>query len=75
MLWNCGAGEDSRESLGYQRSNQSILMEINPEHSLEGLKLKLKLQDFAHLMDRNNSWEKMLMMGNTEGKGEGNGRG
>ena len=50
-------------------------MEINPEHSLEGLKLKLKLQDFAHLMDRNNSWEKMLMMGNPEGKGEGNGRG
>ena len=57
-----------------QRSNESILMEINPEHSLEGLMLKLKLQYFGHLMDRTNSWEKTLMMGNIEGKGEEGGR-
>jgi len=50
-------------------------MEINPEHSLEGLMLKLKLQYFGHLMDRTNSWEKTLMMGNIEGKGEEGGRG
>ena len=49
-------------------------MEINPEHSLEGLMLKLKLQYFGHLMDRTNSWEKTLMMGNIEGKGEEGGR-
>ena len=50
--WNCGAGEDSRESLGHQgrRSNQSILKEVNPEYSLEGLMLKLKLQYSGHLM-------------------------
>ena len=50
MLSNCGAGEDSYESLGQQgQSNQSILKEINPEYSLEGLMLKLKLQYFGHL--------------------------
>ena len=51
-----------------RRSNQSILKEINPEYSLEGLMLKLKLQYFGHLMQRANSLEKTLMMGKTEGK-------
>ena len=51
-----------------RRSNQSILKEINPEHSLERLILKLKLQYFGHLMQRANSLEKTLMLGKTEGK-------
>ena len=50
------------------RSNQSILKEINPEYSLEGLMLKLKLQYFGHLMWRTNSVEKTLMLGKIEGK-------
>ena len=48
------------------RSNQLILKEINPEYSLEGLMLKLKLQYFGHLMQRANSLEKTLMLGKTE---------
>ena len=51
-----------------KRSNPSILKEINPEYSLEGLMLKLKLQYFGHLMQRANSVEKTLMLGKTEGK-------
>ena len=51
-----------------RRSNQSILKEISPEYSLEGLMLKLKLQHFDHLMQRANSSEKTLMMGKTEGR-------
>ena len=50
-----------------RRSNQSILKEINPEYSLEGLMLKLKLQYFSHLMQRTNSMEKTLMLGKIEG--------
>ena len=50
------------------RSNQSILKEINPEHSLEGLMLKLKLQYFGHLMQRADSLEKTLMLGKIEGR-------
>ena len=50
-----------------RRSNQSILKEINPEYSLEGLMLKLKLQYFGHLMQRNDSLEKTLMWGKIEG--------
>ena len=50
MLLNCGVGEDSRESLGLQGDQTSTLKEINPEYSLEGLMLKLKLQYFGHLM-------------------------
>ena len=50
-----------------RRSNQSILKEISPEHSLEGLMLKLKLQYFGHLMQRTDSLEKTLMLGKTEG--------
>ena len=51
-----------------RRSNQSILKEINPEYSLEGLTLKLKLQYFGHLMQRAYSLKKTLMLGKTEGK-------
>ena len=57
-----------------RRSNQSILKEISPEYSLEGLMLKLKLQYFGHLMQRIDSFEKTLMLGKTEA-GEGNDRG
>ena len=52
-----------------RRSNQSILKEINPEGSLEGLMLKLKLQSFGHLMGRADSFEKTLMLGKIEGRG------
>ena len=51
-----------------RRSNQSILKEINPEYSLDGLILKLKLQYFGYLMQRANSLEKTLMLGKTEGR-------
>ena len=51
-----------------RRSNQSILKEINPEHSLEGLMLKLKLQYFGHLMQRTDSFEKTVMLGKIEGR-------
>ena len=51
-----------------RRSNQSILKEINPGYSLEGLKLKLKLQYFGHLMRRAVSFEKTLMLGKSEGR-------
>ena len=51
-----------------RRSNQSILKEINPEYSLEGLMLKLKLQYFSHLMQRTDSLEKTLMLGKIEGR-------
>ena len=52
-----------------RRSNQSILREISPEYSLEGLMLKLKLQYFGYLMRRTDSLEKTLMLGKTEGGG------
>ena len=51
-----------------RRSNQSILKEINPEYSLEGLMLKVKLQYFGHLMRRADSLEETLMLGKIEGK-------
>ena len=51
-----------------RRSNQSILKEISPEYSLEGLTLKLKLQYFGHLMQRTDWFEKSLMLGKTEGR-------
>ena len=64
MLLNCDVWEDSWESLGLQgRSNQSILKEISPGCSLEGLMLRLKLQYFGHLMRRVDSLEKTLMLG------------
>ena len=68
MLLNCGVGEDLRVPWTARRSNQSILKEISPEYSLEGLMLKLKLQYFGHLMQRTDSLEKTLMLGNTEGR-------
>ena len=54
-----------------RRANQSILKEISPEHSLEGLMLKLKLQYFGDLMQRTESLEKTLMLGKTEGRRRG----
>ena len=51
-----------------RRSNQSILKEISPEYSLEGLMLKLKLQYFGHLMQRTDSFEKTLILGKVEGR-------
>ena len=51
-----------------RRSNQSILKEISPEYSLEGLMLKLKLQSFGHLLQRVDSLEKTLILGKIEGK-------
>ena len=63
MLLNCGVGEDLRVPWTARRSNQSILKEINPGCSLEGIMLKLKLQYFGHLMRRVDSLEKILMLG------------
>ena len=65
MLLNCGVREDSWTA---RKSNQSIVKEISPEYSLDGLMLKLKLQYFGHLMQRTDSLEKNLMLGKTEGK-------
>ena len=67
MLLNCGVGEDSRAPWTAKRSNQSILKETSPGRSLEGLMLKLKLQYFGHLMQRADSFENTLMLGNIEG--------
>ena len=61
MLSNCGIGEA-------RSSNQSILKEINPEYSVEGLMLKLKLQYFGYLMGRTDSFEKTPMLGKIEGR-------
>ena len=58
-----------------RRSNQSILKEISPEYSLEGLMLKLKLQYFGHLMQSTDSFEKILMLGKIGVGGEGDNRG
>ena len=68
MLLNCGVGELLRVPWTARRSNQSILKEISPEYSLEGLMLKLRLQYFGHLMQRADSLEKTLMFGKIEGK-------
>ena len=57
-----------------RRSNQSILKEISPEYSLEGLMLKLKLQYLGHLMRRTDSFEKTLMLGRLKAGGEGDDR-
>ena len=66
MLLNCDV-EDLRVPWTARRSNQSILNEVSPEYSLEGLMLKLRLQYFGHLMQRTDSLEKTLMLGKTEG--------
>ena len=68
MLLNYGVGEDLRVPWTARRSNQSILKEITPEYSLEGLMLKLKLQYFVHLMQRTDLLEKTLMLGKIEGR-------
>ena len=66
MLSNCNAREDSRVPWTARRSNQSIVKEISPGCSLEGLMLKLKLQYFGHLIRRTDSLEKTLMWGKIE---------
>ena len=68
MLLYCGFGRLLRVLCTSRRSNQSILKEINPGYSLEGLKLKLKLQYFVHLMGRTDSLGKTLMLGKIEGR-------
>ena len=61
-------GKTLKSPLDRKETNQSILKEINPEQSLEGLMLRLKLQYSGHLMRRANSWEKTLLSGKIEGK-------
>ena len=68
MGLNCGVGEDSRVPWTARRSNYSILKEISPKCSLEGLMLKLKLQYFGHLMQRTDSLDKTLMLGKIESR-------
>ena len=75
MLLNCGVGKDSRVPWTARRSNQSIIKEISPEYSLEGLRLKLKLQYFGHLMQRIDSLENTLMLGILKTGEEGYDRG
>ena len=66
MLLNCGIGGLLRVPWTAKRSNHSILKEISPEYSLEGLILKLKVQYFGHLMQRTDSLKKALMLGKIE---------
>ena len=68
MLLNCGVGEDLRVPWTARRSNQSILKDISPGISLEGMMLKLKLQYFGHLIQRVDSLEKTLMLGGIGGR-------
>src|SRR5574337_2032 len=68
MLLNCGVGELLRVPWTARRSNQSILKEISPGISLEGMMLKLKLQYFGHLIRRVDSLEKTLMLGGIGGR-------
>ena len=68
MLLNCGVGEDSRAPWTARRSNKSMIKEISPGCSLEGLMLKLKLQYFGHLTRRVDSLEKTLMLGGIGGR-------
>ena len=75
MLLNYGWRRLLRVPWTARRSNQSILKEISPGCSLEGLMLKLKLQYFGHLMGRTDSFEKTLMLGMIEGREEGDDRG
>ena len=71
MLLNCGVGEDLRVPWTARRSNQSIIKEISPGCSLEGMMLKLTLQYFGHLMRRVDSSEKTLMLGGIGGRRRG----
>ena len=68
MLLNCGVGEDLRIPWTARRSNQSILKQISPECSLEGLMLRLKLQYSGHFIGRIDSLEKTLMLGGIGGR-------
>ena len=68
MFLNCGVGELFRVPWTARRSNQSILKEISPGYSLEGLMLKLKLRYFGYLMQRVDSLEKTLMLGGIGGR-------
>ena len=70
MPSNCVAEEDFGESLDSKEINQSILMEINPEYSQEGVMLKLKLQYFGHLMQTDNSLENSLILGRPRAEDE-----
>ena len=74
MLLSCDVGEDSWVPWTTRRSNQSILKEISPEYLLEGLMLKLKLQNFVQLMRRADSFEKTLILGKIEGRSKGDNR-
>ena len=67
-LLNCDVEKTLESPLDWMRSNQSILKEISPEYSLEGLMLKLKLQYFGHLIQRADSFEKTPMLEKIEGK-------
>ena len=75
MFLNCDVGEDLRVPWTARRSNQSILKEINPGISSEGMMLKLKLQYCGHLMRRVDSLEKTLLLGGIGGRKEGDDRG
>ena len=68
MLLNCGVGGLLRVPWTVRRSNQSVLKEISPKYSLEGLLLKLKFQYFGHLMRRVDLVEKTLMLGGIGGR-------
>ena len=70
MLLNCGVGENSKVPWTARRSNQSILKEISPGCSLEGVMLNLKLQHFGHFMRTVDSLEKTLMLGGIWGQEE-----
>ena len=70
-FWTVVLEKTLERPLAARRSNQSILKEISPEYSLEGLMLKLKLQYFGHLMHRTDSLEKTLMLGKIEGRRRG----
>ena len=69
MVLNCGVGEDLRVPKTARRSNQSILKEINPKYSFEGL--MLKLQYFGHMNQRTDYLEKTLILGKNEGRRKG----
>ena len=75
VVLNCGIGEDSRVPWSERRVNQSVLKDISPEYSLEGLMLKLKLQSFGHLMQRTDSLGKTLILGKIEARRIGGNRG
>ena len=75
MLLNCGAGEDLKSPLDCKESKAINPKGYQPEYSLEGLMLKLKLQHFGHLMRRVDSLEKTLMLGKIGSKRRGGGRG